>query len=86
MPVPVTFGKRVERAVRARAQRKPGIAFRPFTMTSRRRRNSATIASTASCGPSSAAMPARWVKLAVQELELTISWSTASASHSGITP
>ncbi len=31
-------------------------------------------------------MPARCVKLAVQELEFTISLFTASTSHAGITP
>ena len=31
-------------------------------------------------------MPARWVKLAVQEFEFTISLFTASTSHVGITP
>ena len=31
-------------------------------------------------------MPARCVKLAVQEFEFTISLFTASTSHSGITP
>ena len=44
------------------------------------------MAATQSCGPVSAASPARCVKLAVQELEFTISLVTASTSHSGITP
>ena len=42
---------------RARCSGRPGIAFSAGTRKSRRRRNSATIASTASCGPSSAATP-----------------------------
>src|SRR3972149_128588 len=36
----------------------PSMPFRPCTMKSRRRRNSATILSTESCGPRSAAAPA----------------------------
>jgi len=44
------------------------------------------MAATESCGPAIAAMPARCVKLAVQELEFTINLLTASTSHSGITP
>ena len=62
------------------------MAFSPFTIASRRLRNSATIASTQSCGPSSAARPARCVKVAVHEFEFTIRRSNAAASHSGITP
>ena len=53
------------------------MLFSPATMASRRRRNSFTITSTSSCGPCSAASPARCVKLAVHEFELTISRSTA---------
>ena len=60
--------------------------FNPATNTSLRRRNSATIASGPSCGPVIAAMPARWVKLAVHELEFTVSLLTDSASQPGITP
>jgi hypothetical protein len=40
------------------------------------------MASTGCCGPSIAAMPARCVKVAVQEFELTISLLTASTNHS----
>ena len=68
------------------AHRNPGIPFSAPTMASRRRRNSSTMAVTQACGPSSAAMPARCVKLAVHELELTVNKFTASASHVGMTP
>ena len=44
------------------------------------------MASTGSCGPRSAAMPARCVKLATHEHEFTISLFTASTSQVGITP
>jgi len=44
------------------------------------------MSSTHSCGPVSAASPARCVKLAVHEFELTIRRSTAEASRLGITP
>src|SRR5687768_9844053 len=67
-------------------QRKPGTSFNALQKASRRRRNSATISVTQSWGPDRAAIPARWVKLAVQEFELTINLFTASTSHSGITP
>ena len=55
-------------------------------MMSRRRLNSATIWRTGIWSPWSAAMPAHWVKEAVQEFELTISRATCSASGTGMTP
>ena len=39
---------------------------------------------TSSCGPVRAAIPARCVKLAVQEFEFTISLFTGSTTHAGI--
>ena len=69
-----------------RAQRNPGIVFSAATKASRRRRNSATIACSASCGPVIAAMPARCEKLDVHDTEFTISLFTVSTIHSGITP
>ena len=64
----------------------PSMAFSPWTIRSRRRRNSATIRSTESCGPRSAAAPATWVKAAAQEVALVASWVMRSASGVGITP
>ena len=49
-------------------------------MTSRRRRNSATIAATPSCGPSRAAIAAYWLNADVQETELIASRVTGSTS------
>ena len=55
-------------------------------MTSRRLRNSATIAATPSCGPSSAAIAAYWLNAEVQETELIASRVTGSTSAAGKTP
>src|SRR6516225_8036666 len=64
----------------------PGMSFRLATMTSRRRRNSATISATPSCGPSSAAIAAYWLNAEVQETELIASRVTGSTSADGNTP
>ena len=70
----------------AARQLTPGIAFSPETITSRRRRNSASIAATPSCGPSSAAIAAYWLNADVQETELIASRVTGSTSDGGNTP
>ena len=64
----------------------PSMARRPDTITSRRRRNSATMRSTGSRDPRSAAMPAIWVKAAAQEFELTINCVMRAARSRRITP
>src|SRR5260370_12692595 len=63
-----------------------GISFRPATTTSLRRRNSATISATPSCGPSSAAIAAYWLNAEVQDTELIASLVTGSTSAGGKTP
>ena len=61
----------------------PGIALSAGTRKSRLRRNSATISSTASCGPSRAATPASWTNGGTHEVELTISRVRGSTSSEG---
>ncbi len=67
-------------------QLKPGILFSPATMTSRRRRNSATILADSVWSPLIAAMPAICVKAAVHELLLTMSLVTHPEISVFITP
>src|SRR6185437_2483958 len=67
------------------AHRTPGSVFRPATITSRRRRNSARIASTGAWSPVIASTPAHWVKAAVQELELVIKRLICGTRSTGIT-
>src|ERR1700685_2735782 len=55
-------------------------------MTSRRVRNSATMAATPSWGPSRAAISAYWLNAEVQETELIASLVTGSTSAVGKTP
>ncbi len=55
-------------------------------MTSRRRRNSATMRSMGARGPRRAAIPASWVKEAAQEFEFTISCAIRAANSLDITP
>ena len=64
----------------------PGVARKAETTRSRRRRYSATIRSTGSCGPRKAASPASCTNAAVQELELMTSLVTGSTSARGKTP
>ena len=68
------------------AQRTPGILPSAETTRSRLRRNSATMRSTASCGPRNAATPASCTKAAVQEFELMTSLVSGSARRRGTTP
>jgi hypothetical protein len=58
----------------------------PDTITSRRLRNSATMASTPVCGPSRAAMAAYWLNAEVQDTELIASLVTGSTSAAGKAP
>jgi hypothetical protein len=62
------------------------MALRPAITTSRRLRNSATMAFTSSCGPASAAMPARCTNDAVHEVELFMSVAMCLASGSFMMP
>ena len=55
-------------------------------MTSRRRRNSATIASTDDWSPRSASTAASWLKVAVQEVALVCSLATTCAMGAGMIP
>jgi hypothetical protein len=64
----------------------PGMSFRPATMVSRRRRNSSTIRSTGSHGPSRAAIAAYWLNAEVHETELIASLVTGSTRAGGKTP
>ena len=61
----------------------PGNWFSPATTSSRRSRNSSTIAATQSCGPVSAAMPAAWTKPGTHETEFVISRVRGSTSGCG---
>ena len=54
--------------------RMPGIALSPSTMRSRRALNSTTIASTASCGPTSASTAPTWANVGAPLIVLMISW------------
>ena len=54
-------------------------------MARRRASKAVIISSTASCGPSSAAIPAAWVGAFTQEWQLTQSRTTVSTSASGQT-
>src|ERR1700722_3112472 len=61
----------------------PGMSSRPATMTSRRRRNSSTIASTGPHGPSRAAIAAYWLNADVQDTVLIASRVTGSTRAGG---
>ncbi len=62
------------------------MALRPRTISSRRARNSSTMAAGPSCGPVSASTPASCVKAAVQLLLLVISRVMGCASSGGTIP
>src|SRR4029077_19819939 len=68
------------------AQQHPGIELSPSTKTSRRRRNSAIMASTGSCGPVRAARAARCENDDVQELLLVIERVAWTARAPGMAP
>ena len=78
-------GKDIERALRHAAAH-AGDGVQPGDQRIPRGVYSATTASTGSCGPSIASIPATWVKLAVQPTEWVSSSSTRSASASGMMP
>ena len=64
----------------------PSIRLSPLTITSRRSRNAFTISATSGGRLVSAAVPARWVNVAVQETEFATSFVTGSTSGHGNTP
>ena len=61
----------------------PGIRLSPSTTSVRRARNSATIASTSSCGPVSASIAATWLNDDTHETELMISFANGSTRAGG---